>query len=179
MSDVPVLEKLDWAARLLFAQGVLFGLLVLNLIGFAIPYTGEIRPMFVLMAVYYWAIYRPTLVPPFVVFALGIVMDIISDYPLGMNAFVLLAVQWSVRRQRVFLMGQSYGMVWIGWAAVCALAACLHWLLFSLFSWQVISPQPAISSVILSIGLYPLVTLILIGVHRILPVASGPFRSVR
>lgn len=145
---------------------------MLNLVSLPLPYAGLMKPHLVLMAVYYWAIFRPTLVPPALCFALGLVMDSLAGLPLGMNAIVLVVVRWLVSDQRRFLMGQPYVTLWAVFGLVMVLSACLEWGLYGLkdMAWTPF-PRMMIQAAV-SICLFPFVTVLLIAVHRILPGSS-------
>lgn len=148
---------------------VLLAVLVLTLLS-AIPlhivHLAEVRPMFMLMAVYYWTMLRPT--PVVGVFLLGLLLDLISDYPLGMNAFVLLLAQILTTHNRKFLLGQSFLVTWAGFAVVALGAGLLEWLLFSLFNFTLVSTKSVLLSVVLSAFLFPVVVLPLAAVNRAL-----------
>lgn len=160
--------------RLAVPQLLLFVLLALNLMTLPIPYAGSVKPMLVMMAVYYWSIYRPTLVPPWLCFCVGLLMDILSGMPPGLNAFILVALQWLVRDQRRFLMGQPYITIWAVFGFVMTTTALIEWVLFGIaFGWAPIIPVAA--AVLLSLFLFPLVTLLLVFTHRMLPTASRTY----
>lgn len=154
---------------------LLFGFLILfSFVSLPVPHIGAIRPYLALMAVYYWSVYRPRLVPPGFCFAAGLLMDILSGGPLGINALILVAVQWVVRGQRRFLMGQSYTTIWAVFAVILVLAALTQWGLYGLahMAWPPLLPVAV--SVALSLFLFPFVSYLFVLTHRILPVASRP-----
>lgn len=156
------------------AHGAVLLLALLDLISFSMPYAGNVRPFFLLIAVYYWAVYRPTLLPPWYIFGLGLLTDILSGLPVGLSAFVLVAVQWIVRSQRLFLMGQSFLGLWMGFAVTCLIVAAMNLVLFSMVTQSLPPLGPALASVGLSICLFPAISLMLVGTHRILPRSSKP-----
>ncbi len=145
---------------------VMLALVLLSVIPFRIVHLGEIRPVFMLMAVYYWSILRPA--PPLAVFAIGLVLDLLSDYPLGMNALVLVAVQALTGSQRKFLLGQSFLVIWAGFALVAFGAGILQWGLFSLFNMTLVSAKSMLISAALSAFLFPLSVLPLAAVYKAL-----------
>ncbi len=169
MGELLTSEKVSWVLRLLFAQSVIALLFTLNLVNFSIPHTGDIRPMFLLMAIYYWAVFRPTLIPPVMTFVWGLLFDSLSGIPLGLNALLFLLIQWVVRDQRLYLMGQSFMMLWAGFAVTAIIYGWLQWLIFALLHFTFPEYQPAVVTVLLSIGLFPVVSLILIFTHRLMP----------
>ena len=162
-------RKAEQTARLLVPQGVLLGLLMLNMASLPLPYANGVKNHLVLMAVYYWAIYRPTLVPPVFCFLLGLAMDVLAGFPLGVNACVLVTVQWLVRDQRKFLIAQPYIVIWAVFGLVAAMATLLEWVLMGLRDWDWQDPLPPLTGTIISLFLFPVVTLLLAATHRILP----------
>lgn len=181
MSQLLPIDFFNWATRLLLAQGVIVLFLLLNIVSFSMPHAGDFKPFFLLMAVYYWAIYRPTVMPVAYTFALGVIMDLLSELPIGMSALILVGLQTIVQRSRLFLMGQPYMMVWLGFAIMALAYTVSFWLLFSLSEFSFAPLRAFVQMMIagaLSIMLFPLASLILQGVHRLLPVASNPFRTV-
>jgi len=69
-------------------------------------------PMFALMPVYFWALIRPDLMPPAIVFAVGITEDLLAGGPPGLWAASFVATYMFVDRQRDSLAGLA------GWAAI-------------------------------------------------------------
>lgn len=172
MHDFFTFERLDWLWRLLVAQCVTFIFFAMSLVSFSMPMTGQVRPFFILMAIYYWAIYRPTLIPPVLVFFVGLLFDFLANFPVGIHAILFLAVQWTVRDQRTFLTGQPYVMVFLGFVLTCSFVYLSEWIFFSFLNGSVFPIIPILGSFLASILLFPLATLLFILTHRILPVAS-------
>ena len=163
-------RRMENIVRLMVPQALLILLLFLNMASVPLPYAGLVKAHFVLMAVYYWSIYRPGLVPPFLCFALGLAMDVIGGAALGLNALVFILVQWIVRDQRRFLMGQPYIVIWAIFGLVALCATVLQWGLNGLaggMQWPEL--LPVIAGTMVSLPLFPLVTLILVLTHRLLP----------
>jgi rod shape-determining protein MreD len=146
--------------------GALCVLLLLSVIPFHIAHLGEIRPAFMLMAVYYWTILRPP--PPIAVFATGLLLDLLSSYWLGINALILVVAQWLTGGQRKFLLGQSFLVIWAGFALVALGAGVVQWIVFSLFDLTLVSVRPMLVSTILSAFLFPVVVVPLAAIHKAL-----------
>lgn len=175
MFQILPFERIDWAAKFALAHTAILLFLFLNIVSFSLPHAGDFKPYFLLMAVYYWSIYRPTLMPTAYTFALGLIMDLQTGLPVGLSALILVGIQMIVQSQRVFLMGQPYITVWIGFAVVAIINMIAQWLVISLFSLSLMPIISPIIAVAFSIVLFPLASLILLGVHRILPLPSGGF----
>lgn len=155
--------------RLFIAYALLGALFLLNLTALPVPHAGLIKPYLVLIAVYYWAIFRPTLIPTWLCFVVGLLLDILSGMPPGLQAFILVIAQSLIRDQRKFLMGQPYLSIWAIFGFVAAMAAGIQWALFGFandMQWPALMPVAA--GVIVTLCLFPLVSMALIATHRML-----------
>lgn len=168
-------ENIDWFWRVSVAQIFIFFLLLLGLISFSIPMSGEIRPFFILMALYYWSIYRPSLLHPFVVFLYGFIFDIVLGFPLGLHSILFLVIQWVIKSQRLFFMGQTYLVVWIGFTVTTFSALLIEWIFFSVLSAGFVPYSAMINNLVITVFLFPLVSYFFILMHRFLPIAHKPF----
>ncbi len=158
--------------RFLVPLSLLAVLFLLSVTALSIPYAGSVRPALVLIAVYYWSIFRPTLMPPFLCFLIGLLLDIVSGLPMGVNAIVFTLVQWIVRDQRKFLMAQAYMTTWAVFILVAMGAIFLQWGLYGLVRLQWSPVTPVLVSAGVTILLFPVVTFFLILSHRALPVSQ-------
>lgn len=161
--------KLDNFARSLAPGLITLVLILLSVMPTKIPGWSHIAPAFVLMSVYYWAIYRPDLLPAIAVFALGLIEDVLSGAPIGVHAFSLLLAYGLVVSQRRFFHGKSFGVVWWGFMLVAAGVMTVEWLLMSALKGAPIDPRPALFSLMLTAVIYPAVAACFIAAHRILP----------
>lgn len=167
---------MEQTARLMVPQLLLLLFVMLNMASIPLPYAGVIKANLVLMAVYYWAIYRPTLVPASLCFGIGMVMDIIGGFPLGLNAMVLVLVQWIVKDQRKFLMGQPYFVIWAAFGLVTVCASTLQWGLSGMPGMEWGPLLPVLGGIMISMLLFPFMTMILVFTHKILPVPPRTFQ---
>lgn len=167
-------ERAGSALRLLVPYACMLLFFLLDLLPIHIPSLGEIRPCFSIMAVFYWAIYRPTLIPNWFVFGLGLLLDLLSGMPLGINAFIFLLVYWVISDQRRVFVGQPFATVMIGFTLVFGLSNALRWFLFGLLSgsWPGLVPTAAIT--LSGLLIFPLVSMLLHAVHKLLPEQNTP-----
>lgn len=130
--------------------------IVLGSLVWPIPYVGAVTPALGLVAIYYWAMYRPDLMRPHLVFFLGLLSDVVEYLPLGLTALVYVGVyELSVSQRRYFL-GQYFPMLWAGFFIVCVLAAFTQWLFLSLTGDYMMSVQPVFFQTLMTIALFPL-----------------------
>lgn len=163
------IKGLENLLRLLVPILLMAVLFLLSITALPLPKVGQVKPALLLMVVYYWSIYRPTLIPPSLCFGLGLLLDFMSALPLGVNAIILTLVQWIVRDQRRFLMGQAYFTIWSVFALVATLSLMAQWGLYGLVHMAWAPLMPVMFSLLATILLFPVVTLLLIAVHKILP----------
>ena len=156
---------------------VLAGLFLLNLVPLNLGHFDSLRPPFLLMAVFYWTIFRPALLVTPIVFILGLLMDIVSGWPPGVSALLLVCVQWVTLAQRKFFMGQSFMTVWWGYFLISIIVGLLQWAVFSLFALDWLPVMPVVAGVVLGGLLFPFAALPLYLVHRILSLKPGLINS--
>lgn len=154
----------QWTAALTpFMTGVV--LVLLSLLPFSIAGGLFVTPAFPLMAIYFWSLYRPDLMPPIAVFALGLTYDFFSSSFLGLSAFIYLVTFAFVSGQRTHLLNHVSHRVWFGFGLVMTVAAATSWLFTSIVFSQFLSPWPFLSQAALSILIYPLVGRVLALFH--------------
>ncbi|MBT3931054.1 MAG: rod shape-determining protein MreD [Rhodospirillaceae bacterium] len=139
---------------------------VLSCLPIPLPGVGLIAPAIALMAVYYWSIQRPELLPPVAVFIIGFVQDALSGGVLGLSPFVFLLVHALVVSQRRFFLGKSFLLTWWGFSLVAVGAELVLWILASLVAVQLIDPEAMAVQTLLTVALFPCVSWLLVRVHR-------------
>jgi rod shape-determining protein MreD len=150
--------RMDSWVRHLVPVGVTLLLLLLTAVPTRLPGFAGIAPMLPLMGVYYWAIYRPDLLPAWAAFLIGLLYDIIAGTPLGVNALVLLLVQGVSAAQRRFFLGKSFLVAWWAFGLLAAGSIGLSWLLVTVLYGRVVDPTPVIFEYLLTMGLFPILT---------------------
>lgn len=162
-------ENIDWLWRLLLAQGFIVLMILLSLVSFSLPYSDSIRPFFILMPIYYWSIYRPSIVPTVILFAIGLIIDFVSGFPIGLHAALFVIVNLIVKQQRLFLMGQPYPMFWVGFSIVTLFVFSAQWLFFSAINLHFFDITDKIASAFITILFFPFIAMIMAFIQKILP----------
>lgn len=134
---------------------------------------------FLLMGIYYWSAYRPTLVPLWLVFIFGLLLDLLSGAPVGLNTCVLVAARWLVTDQRLFLTGQPFMIVWLGFILVCAAASAAQWLIYGALNLAWNAPEVILAMIALGAVMFPPVNILLHATHQLLPAGPGGYRPIR
>ena len=158
--------RLDRAARHVAPFVITVMLVVLNAIPLPVPDYRSIVPLIPLMAIYYWALYRPDLMPIGAVFLVGILEDVLTGAPLGLNAFLFLLVHSLIRSRSRMIAGKGFAVVWIVFMLVLLGAGIVSWLVASLLYDAPIRMAPAVTQLMLTLVLYPCLAWLLIRVQR-------------
>ncbi len=147
--------RLDFLARKLTPFLLTLLLVLVSVVPLHIPGMSRVVPLLPLMAIYHWAVYRSELFPAYAVFIIGILHDIFTGAPLGVNALVFLLVYGIVVSQHRFLFGKSFTVIWIGFGLVGGAASALTWILVSVWNVAVIEPSAVYIQYLLTFGLFP------------------------
>ncbi len=168
-------QNLDTTARNITPSLLLLFLVVLGQLPFSLPGDSAVTPYFVLMAVFYWGLHRPDLLPASVVFLVGLLQDALEGEPFGVNAFVLIAVYWFVVSQQRHFGDRSFLVLWLVFALVALVAEALRWLLVSTLTTTLIAPSPVAFEYLMTVALYPVLTVAFALAQKALPRDSGSF----
>ena len=177
---MPVIsEQTDIILRIFITYVVMFILFLLSMISFSTPLSTTIEIPFILIMIYYWMIYRPSLLSPLLIFIVGICIDLLSGFPLGISSFVLVIVRKIIFDQRVFLTSQNFIVIWLGFLVVSSITLFLQWGLFGLISLQWTPVFPVIITIIATTLLFPVISLALHLNHKILPFLQDQYSAVK
>lgn len=93
-------------------------LALLTTIPIGFPGTIRMGGLFPLIGIIYWTLVRPKNIQPHITFFLGLFTDIVTFSPIGMHAFIFVLLQSIWKRQRRFLVGQGFFVMWAAFALV-------------------------------------------------------------
>lgn len=164
-----ILGKLDYFARGTVPILTTLAVVLVSVVPTRIPAFGYLTPALTLMAVYYWAIYRPDLMPMLGVFLLGLLQDLLIGGLLGTHAFIFLLTYGLVVSQRRFFHNKSFGVVWWGFMLIATGAAILSWLIAALHATAILDTRGPLVSLALTILLYPPMAALLSQAHKVVP----------
>ncbi len=167
-------RQLDGGLRSLTPGLITLVLALLPAVPIRLPGEWSTMPALTLMAVYYWTIYRPDLLPPPAIFAIGVVEDLSTGNPLGVTALVLLGAYALVLNQRRLFLGKPFAVTWAGFVLVAMVAGFVTWAATSILALHVLRfSEPALRFLATS-TLFPLLVWFFIRTHRrVLPALPG------
>lgn len=159
-------RTLDMAARWAFPATSTLLLLLLAAAPFGAPGQAELQASVALACVFFWSLFRPAAMPPAMVFAIGLLADLLGYAPPGVGVVSLLLVHGLAFRGRRVLVRQGFLTVWLAFAAIGGGAAMLQWLLTSALTLHLLPPGPALFQAALSAGIYPALATLLTRAHH-------------
>ena len=159
--DTPELPRVNGGiARLLpiatTALAALISILPLKIPGYA-----ALTPAFTLMAAYHWTIYRPDLLPPLALFALGVAEDLVVGAPVGVTALLLLLVYSVVLSYRRYFVNRTFPFVWSGFTILTMSAMLGLWAVYSMLDLTLLSIRNTIFRGVLTIAIFPVASFLL------------------
>lgn len=157
MNGLFSLEDIDWIWRGLVVQVFIFALFLLSFIYISLPLSIDIKPYFLLMAIFFWAIRRPTIISPVLLFGYGLLQDIFFDYPLGLHSALYLIFFYIIRKQRLYLMSQTYLVYLMFFGLLCFIYGVLEWCFFSAVYLKFFEIQALVFSFIFTVLIYPII----------------------
>jgi rod shape-determining protein MreD len=158
-------RQLDVAARRCFPGATIALALLLLAAPLGLPGQAGLQAALALGSVFFWSLFRPTSLPPPLVFLLGLLADLLGYGPLGVGVLIFLVTHCVAMLWRYQLLRQGFLLVWLVFLAVAAGAAALQWALTSLLTFRMLPAGPALFQAILSAGLYPLLAVVLTRAH--------------
>lgn len=150
-----LLQRLDGVARALTPFVLTVLLLLFSMTPVRSAYLAPVMPSVVLIAVYYWSVFRPDLLPSGAVFLVGLLHDLVGGAPFGTGILAFLLVQAAVSAQRKFFATAGFALLWLGFAVLSAAAELLIWLLSSALIGRVVDPSPAMLQYAVTLAIYP------------------------
>ena len=164
--SIPALPRVNsGAARLLPVATTLLAA-VISVLPLQIPGYAVLTPVFTLMAVYHWTIYRPDLLPPLALFAVGLTEDLLAGSPVGINPLLLLLSRVAVLGYRRYFVNRNFPFVWTGFVLLTVTAMVGLWALHCILALSLLDFRIAIVRAALTVAFFPLASFMLGRVQR-------------
>jgi rod shape-determining protein MreD len=172
-------EKAETLARFCVPYALIFFLWIIDMVSLNIPYLQDLQPSFTLMFLFYWSIYRPTLLPSWLIFLMGVILDLVSGFPVGLNAFLFIVIQRVILDQRKIFSGQPFWTVLFAYALVATIFYMAQFIIFGVLQGQFISVETIFGITLLSVVFFPVISLMLHLTHKVLPFENNQVERKR
>lgn len=141
---------------------------MLSILPVHMPGYAALTPAFTLMALYHWTVYRPDLLPPSGLFAIGLAQDLLSGGPAGVGALTLLVARAAVLRGRRHLADRDFSAIWAGFLVLSAAAMLALWGLHCLLALSWFDLRDTVFRTALSVAIFPAASVVLGRLQRAL-----------
>ncbi len=162
-------ETLDVILRYICVYGIVAVAFFLDVMVFPAPFSAVMTVPFLFITIFYWAIFRPTLLSPFLIFVLGLLFDSMTGGILGYSSVVFVLVRWGLLDQRAFLASQPFLMLWFVFTVLYTGLVVMKWAVFGFVDMQWHSLDTIIPELAAGCITFPIVTAVLHISHKLLP----------
>ena len=166
MNTLPIILWLKRCLVNILPMCMTFLFVLIGYLPWPISFFAEIAPAFAIISLYYWLVFRPDLMPYFVVFSLGILQDAISGAPFGLYAMVYIIIRALVINQRRFIIGKPFWVFWVAFGLVASISGLLSWFLASIYRGAVLPTDAPLIALIMTVTLFPVIAWIFLQVQR-------------
>lgn len=129
-------------------------------------------PLIALAGVYFWAVFRPELLPPYAVFGIGVSHDLVSGGPVGLWALTYLTVYAVALSQRGFLFTAPFIGLWLGFGVAALAAAIIAWMVASFYFSMFVQIEPLLLQAFATWAIYPPLSRIFSNIQRRIAMAG-------
>jgi len=159
-------RRLDEFSRLCFPAGCTLLLILLLEAPLGLSVAPQLQSALTLASLFFWSVHRPTSMPPWVGFGLGLLIDLFQMQPIGLSSLVLLLVIGTARNWRHDIRRQGFVLGWVGFAITAVGAVAIVYLVSSLLRLSLLPVSPCFGELVLALVLYPGLSLLFAQAHR-------------
>ncbi|HEX3863935.1 MAG TPA: rod shape-determining protein MreD [Stellaceae bacterium] len=156
VSSIPSLPRVNNGLARAIPIATTVAAAIVSILPVQAPGYAALTPAFTLMAVYHWTIYRPDLLPPVGLFAVGVAHDMLSGGPVGISALVLLLARAAVLRYRRIFINRTFPFVWAGFTVLSATALLSLWALHCLMQLSLLDLRTTMFRGVATVAIFPL-----------------------
>lgn len=130
---------------------------------------GYLRPNIGLICVYYWTLKRGNIFGFFSAFVVGLLLDVYSSFPLGMNTLLMMITSLATIWLAHYFQHSSFDGIWLIFGLTALGITILKWLLLMIYFGRFISPDEAWLNYLSTVMFYPLISCINVWLQKFLP----------
>ena len=124
------------------------------------PFDAPLGGALVGAAIFYWSVYQPEAMTPWVAALIGLASDVLGLSPFGLSMLMALIICGSAQFWRQQLADASFFLVWLAFAATSLVIFFFSWALAALILERWPDPWPIAMQNIVNVALYPVLTLL-------------------
>ena len=126
-------------------------------------------PLFAVIAVYYWGLFRPTLLPNWFLFVIGLLQDALSGMALGTSSLIFIVFRLVVMSQRRVFSREQFWAMWLGFALMSVAVFFGYWLISSFVFQAFIPLSSGVIQWAITSAIYPLIHMLFNRMYATIP----------
>ena len=155
VSSIPTLPRVNSGLARLLPVATTVLAAVIAVLPVHVPGYAALVPAFALMAVYHWTIYRPDLLPPVWIFAIGLTQDLLSGALIGVGTLTLLLARVAVLRYRRLFINRTFPFVWSGFMLLAGGVMLGLWVLHCVLQLNLFDLRTTMFRAVLTVAVFP------------------------
>jgi rod shape-determining protein MreD len=159
--SLPALPRVNNGAARLLPFATMIAAVFVSVIPIKIPGYAALTPAITLMAVYHWTIYRPDLLPPIALFAVGLSEDLLTGGPIGITGLMLLLARAIVLNYRRYFVNRGFAFVWAGFTLLASAAMAALWASHCILNATLLDLHSTLFRTVLTIAGFPVASFLL------------------
>ena len=130
-----------------------------------------VTPALPLIPLYYWTVHRPELLPPVLIFLLGLLQDLATAGPVGVWPVVYLIAYSVTLSQRSAIEGLPMRFAWAAFAAIALAGLLAGWFACSIYMGGFVSVLPMVLQAFTTALVFPVLGWLLVFVEGEIAIA--------
>lgn len=127
------------------------------------------QPMIGMICVYYWSLKKAHMFGLVSAFCVGIMQDIYSSSPLGINCLLMMLLTLVTMPQPRYFQTGSFAISWLIFSLIACLFIFCKYLFLCLYYKYFLPLNEIIPSYLSTVMFYPLIVYVCVGIQKILP----------
>lgn len=111
---------------------------------------------FPLQGIFFWFLFAPHLVPPLIIFSLGLLQDVIYLSFLGSTPLIFLLSFYLIKKYKNFFLEPSFTETWISFLFIFSLSLFSFWGLTSIINFNYVPIKPLLFEIFVNFLFFPL-----------------------
>jgi len=161
VSSIPALPRVNSGIGRLLPVATMITAALLMVLPVRIPGYASLTPALTLMVAYHWTIYRPDLLSPVALFAIGLAEDLVAGGPVGVSPLALLLARAGVLKYRRLFVNRGFPFVWTGFTILAGLVMFALWALHCLLDLNLLDLRNTLFRMVLTIAAFPAASFLL------------------
>lgn len=153
--SLPALPRASSGAGRLLPFATMIVAALITIIPVRIPGYAALTPAFTLMVAYHWTIYRPDLLPPAVLFGVGLAEDLLTGGPVGVTPLLLLVARAGVLNYRRYFVNRGFTFVWAGFTILAVIGMFGLWAVHCALDLTILDFRSTLFRTVLTIASFP------------------------